>query len=139
MERTGGAARRRRVVWPPGGWSLRTKISAVLLVPVIVALTLAGARVKAELDQASRFSAVRDQLSVVRGAAELADLVDQEMVATAAAQPGAAPTAQIDAVDAKVTTVQHDADFAHLPAGVERALNTALGRLAGLRTANAGG
>ncbi|UIJ61230.1 ATP-binding protein [Amycolatopsis acidiphila] len=128
-----------RAAWPPGGWSLRTKISVVLLLPVIVALTLAGARVRSELDQASRLSVVRDQLSVVQGVSDLADLVDQEMVAMASATAGATPTAEIDAVDAKAAAVQHDADFAGLPAGSGRALSTALGRLAGLRTANAGG
>ncbi|WP_431874804.1 sensor histidine kinase [Amycolatopsis sacchari] len=129
----------RTAAWPPGGWSLRTKISVVLLLPVVVALTLAGTRIQGELDQASRLSAVRDQLPVVQGVADLGDLVDQEMVATAAASPGTTPTAEIDAVDSKVTAVQRDADFAHLPAETGRALNTALGRLSGLRTANAGG
>lgn len=140
MEQTvPGSPRSGRTAWPPSGWSLRTKISVVLLLPVVVALTLAGARVKSELDQASRLSEVRDQLSVVQGVADLADLVDQEMVATASATPGQAPTAEIDAVDKKVAAVQHEADFADLPASTGRALNTALGRLAGLRTANAGG
>lgn len=128
-----------RAAWPPSGWSLRTKISVVLLLPVIVALTLAGARIKAELDQASKLSAVRDQLSVVQGVADLADLVDQEMVAGAASPSGTRPTAQIDAVDSKVVTLQHDADFANLPTDTGRALNTALGTLAGLRSVNAGG
>jgi signal transduction histidine kinase len=128
-----------RAAWPPSGWSLRTKISVVLLLPVVVALTLAGARIKAELDQASRLSAVRDQLSVVQGVAALADLVDQEMVAAASLPASATPSAQIGAVDSKVAAVQHDADFANLPTDTGRALDTALGTLAGLRTANAGG
>lgn len=128
-----------RAAWPPSGWSLRTKISVVLLLPVIVALTLAGARIKAELDQASKLSAVRDQLSVVQGVADLAGLVDQEMVAGAASPSGARPTAQMDAVDSKIVTLQHHADFANLPTDTGRALNTALGTLAGLRSANAGG
>jgi signal transduction histidine kinase len=140
MERTvPGLPRPGRAVWPPSGWSLRTKISVVLLLPVVVALTLAGARVTSELGQASRLSAVRDQLSVVQGVADLADLVDQEMVATASATAGAVPTSEIDAVDAKVAEVQHDGDFANLPADTGRVLNTALGRLSGLRSATAGG
>ncbi|WP_236795131.1 ATP-binding protein [Amycolatopsis sp. GM8] len=111
----------------------------MLLVPVIVALTLAGARIQTELAQASRLSAVRDQLPVVQGVAELADLVDQEMVAAASVPAGTTPTSQIDAVNAKVTEIQREADFAHLPTDLGRGLDTALGRLAGLRTANAGG
>lgn len=132
-------ARFGRAVRRPSGWSLRTKISVVLLLPVIVALTLAGARVKTELDQASRLSVVRDQLSVVRGVVDLTDLVNQEMVATAAATGGTVPTAEIDAVNAKSDALQRDADFAGLPPDAGRTLGTALGGLAGLRTANAGG
>ena len=123
------------VAWSPGGWRLRTKISAVLLLPVIVAITLAGVRIKAELDEAESLSTVRDQLPVLRGAIELADLVGQEMVASA---PGTPATAKIDAVNAKITAVQHDADFYELPAAADRTLTTALGQVNGLRSGGNG-
>jgi signal transduction histidine kinase len=122
-------------LWHPSGWSLRTKISVVLLLPVIVAITLAGARIRGELDQANKLSTVRDQLPVLQGTIALADLIGREMV-TAASAPGSAQlTSQISAVDAKVGAVQHAAEFARLPAETGRELNTALGRLGGLRTA----
>ncbi|PXY28861.1 histidine kinase [Prauserella flavalba] len=108
----------------------------MLLLPVVVALVLAGLRVQAALDEAGRLSAVRDQLPVLRGTVELAELVADEMV-TASAQPGSgALRASIDEVDAKVAEVQRDAEFAGLPADTGRELNTALGGLTGLRTAD---
>ncbi|KAA9165633.1 HAMP domain-containing protein [Amycolatopsis acidicola] len=130
MEDSAPAARVGGLTWPPTAWSLRTKIAAVLLLPTIVALTLAGIRIDSELDQANRLSAVRDQLSIVRDTLELADLLDQELVASAA---NPTPTAQIDAVDAKVAALQQDVDFAVLPADTSRTLNTSLGKLSGLR------
>lgn len=124
--------------WQPGTWSLRTKIFVVLLLPVVVALALAGLRVRAELDQAGKLSAVRDQLPVLQGTIELAELVADEMV-TASAQPGsAALRTTVDGVDAKVTDLQRAADFAELPTETGREFNTALGRLGGLRTGEGG-
>lgn len=126
--------RRSDAPWQPTGWSLRTKISIVLLLPVIVALTLAGSRIQSELAQASKLSAVRDQLPVLRGTAELSDLVNQEMVA-AGAIPGGAPNALTSQIDTKAASIQQDADFARLAPETGRNLNTALGKLAGLRAA----
>jgi signal transduction histidine kinase len=136
MEETTPAQGRPDAPWQPSGWSLRTKISIVLLLPVIVALTLAGARIQSELAQASKLSAVRDQLPVLRGTVELADLVNQEMVA-AGAIPGGAPSALTSQIDAKAASIQQDADFARLAPDTGRNLNTALGKLAGLRAAGA--
>ncbi|MBK1788458.1 HAMP domain-containing protein [Prauserella sp. ASG 168] len=113
---------------------MRTKISVVLLLPVVVALVLAGVRVQTGLDQASRLSAVRDRLPVLNGTIELSRLVADEMV-TATTQPGSgALRAMVDEVDAAVVAVQRDADFAGLPTETGRELNTALGWLSGLRT-----
>ena len=136
MRETKQVRRPGSVAWPPGGWSLRTKISVVLLLPVIVAITLAGARIREELAEATNLSAVRDRLPVLRGTIDLAELIGQEMVAAAAS--GSPPAQQIDAVNAKIAEVQHDADFARLPADTDRVLNTTLGQLSGLRSGGAG-
>lgn len=125
-----------RAAWPPSGWSLRTKISVVLLLPVIVALTLAGTRIESELTRATDFSTVRDQLPVLRDITDLADLVNQESVATVTAGRAGLPTAQIDAVDAKAAELQRDADFGSLSPETSRVLNTAIGRLGVLRNVN---
>lgn len=123
--------------WHPRGWSLRTKISVVLLLPVVVALALAGARVRAELAEASKLSAVRDQLPALQSTLDLTALVEDEMV-LAVASPGSSELGrQISTVDAKTAAVQKQAEFAELPADTARTLDTAVGRLAGLRMAGA--
>ncbi|MFD8492777.1 ATP-binding protein [Amycolatopsis sp. NPDC059657] len=112
--------------WNPSTWRLRTKISVVLLLPVLVALLLAGVRVQAELARAGGLSAVRDQVPVLQGIAELSALVDDEMIHDGG-------SAQTSAVDAKSASVRHDADFARLAPETAQALETELGKLAELR------
>ncbi|GHF96811.1 MULTISPECIES: sensor histidine kinase [Amycolatopsis] len=124
--------------WWPGHWSVRTKISVVLLLPVLVAVALAEIRIQGELDRATALSAARDRLPVLRDTIDLTASLGEEMVA-AVAVPAGAPDTLTAAVDAKVAAVQRDLGFAPLPADTGRALNTALGKLAGIRAAGAGG
>jgi signal transduction histidine kinase len=123
--------------WWPAHWSVRTKISVVLLLPVLVAVALAEVRIQGELDRATALSAARDRLPVLRDTIDLTGSLGEEMVA-AVAVPGGAPDTLTAAVDAKVAAVQRDAGFAPLPGDTGRALNTALGKLAGIRAAGAG-
>ncbi|MEV4145829.1 ATP-binding protein [Amycolatopsis sp. NPDC049691] len=124
--------------WWPAHWSVRTKISVVLLLPVLVAVALAEIRIQGELDRATALSAARDRLPVLRDTIDLTASLGEEMVA-AVAVPAGAPNTLVAAVDAKVAAVQRDTGFAPLPADTGRALNTALGKLAGIRAAGAGG
>ncbi|MGW4063092.1 sensor histidine kinase [Amycolatopsis sp. NPDC004747] len=124
--------------WWPAHWSVRTKISVVLLLPVLVAVALAEIRIQGELDRATALSAARDRLPVLRDTIDLTASLGEEMV-TAVAVPAGAPDTLTAAVDAKVAAVQRDAGFAPLPGDTGRALNTALGKLAGIRAAGAGG
>ncbi|WP_372661802.1 ATP-binding protein [Amycolatopsis kentuckyensis] len=124
--------------WWPAHWSVRTKISVVLLLPVLVAVALAEIRIQGELDRATALSAARDRLPVLRDTIDLTASLGEEMVA-AVAVPAGAPNTLTAAVDAKVAAVQRDTGFAPLPADTGRALNTALGKLAGIRAAGAGG
>ncbi|WP_370967388.1 ATP-binding protein [Amycolatopsis sp. cg9] len=98
----------------------------MLLLPVLVALLLAGARVQGELARAGGLSAVRDQMPVVQGISELAGLVDDEMIHDGAA-------AQTAAVDGKAASVRRDAAFSQLTPELARALEDQLGKLADLR------
>ncbi|MET8998517.1 ATP-binding protein [Amycolatopsis sp. NPDC004169] len=98
----------------------------MLLLPVLVALLLAGGRVQAELARAGGLSAVRDQMPVVQGISELAGLADEEMIHDGAA-------AQTAAVDEKAATVRHDAAFSQLNPELSRSLEDQLGKLADLR------
>ncbi|WP_103353411.1 ATP-binding protein [Amycolatopsis sp. CA-128772] len=124
--------------WWPAHWSVRTKISVVLLLPVLVAVALAEIRIQGELDRATALSAARDRLPVLRDTLDLTASLGEEMVA-AVAVPAGAPDTLTAAVDAKVAAVQRDVGFAPLPGDTGRALNTALGKLAGIRAAGAGG
>ncbi|MET8853921.1 ATP-binding protein [Amycolatopsis sp. NPDC004625] len=98
----------------------------MLLLPVMVALLLAGGRVQGELARAGGLSAVRDQMPVVQGIAELAGLADDEMI-----HDGGAP--QAAAVDAKAAVLRHDAAFSQLSLPLSKALEDQLGKLAALR------
>ncbi|GLY39779.1 histidine kinase [Amycolatopsis sp. NBRC 101858] len=124
--------------WSPAHWSVRTKISVVLLLPVLVAVALAEIRIQGELDRATALSAARDRLPVLRDTIDLTASLGQEMVA-AVAVPAGAPGTLTDAVDAKVAAIQRDIGFAPLPSDGGRALNTALGKLSGIRAAGVGG
>ncbi len=124
--------------WSPAHWSVRTKISVVLLLPVLVAVALAEIRIQGELDRATALSAARDRLPVLRDTIDLTTSLGEEMVA-AVAVPAGAPDTLTAAVDAKVAAVQRDTGFSPLATDTGRALNTALGKLAGIRAAGAGG
>jgi signal transduction histidine kinase len=124
--------------WWPAHWSLRTKISVVLLLPVLVAVALAEIRIQGELDRATALTAARDRLPVLRETIDLTTSLGEEMIA-AVAVPAGAPDTLTAAVDAKVAAVQRDTGFAPLAADTGRALNTALGKLAGIRAAGSGG
>jgi signal transduction histidine kinase len=117
--------------WQVNGWSLRTKVAVVLLLPAAVALVLGGLRVQSRLDDASRLSTVRDQLGVLRDSVTLSDQVSAEMVAAVTRAPDL--DARKSAVDERAAAIRRAADFAHLPAEVGRTLNDSLGRLSALR------
>src|SRR2546430_12515927 len=103
------------------------------MLPAAVALVLGGARVKSQLDDASRLSTVRDQVGVLRDAVNLSDLSVAEM--SAAVPPGPGLDAQRAAVDQRGAAVRQAAAFTQLPAGVVRTLSDALDRLGGPRPA----
>jgi signal transduction histidine kinase len=124
--------------WHVNGWSLRTKVAVVLALPAIVALVLGGARVKTQLDEASRLSTVRDQVGVLRDSITLSDLVTAEMQA-AIVPNNPDLDARKAAVDKLATSVRQAGVFTRLPADVTRTLNDSLGRLSGLRQQSAGG
>jgi signal transduction histidine kinase len=123
--------------WRPYAWSLRTKITAVLLLPVIVALILGAGRINTELSQASGLSAVHDQLPILLSTATLSTQVDNEMIAAGTAPGSQGLSKQIAVVNEAAAAVQQNANFAQLDASTERDLSTALGQLGGLRTASA--
>lgn len=122
------------------GWSLRTKVAVVLMLPAVVALVLGGARVQSRLDDASRLSTVRDQLGVLRETVGLSELIAREMAAAVLGTPpgGVSLDDRKADVDERVASVQRGADFTRLPADAGRILSDSLGRLGALRLQAAG-
>ncbi|MFE0023346.1 HAMP domain-containing protein [Amycolatopsis sp. NPDC059021] len=111
-------------------------MSVVLLLPAAVALSLAGARVQAELAQADKLSAMRDQLPVLQDVADLARLVGEET-----AVPGSSPNSRsVPAqVDAQAAVVAARVGVARTSARADQDVHDALGQLGALRSVQARG
>ncbi|HEV2778355.1 MAG TPA: ATP-binding protein [Actinophytocola sp.] len=118
--------------WHVNAWSLRTKVAVVLLLPAAVALVLGGLRVQSQLDEASRLSAIRDQMTMLGDAVALTNLVSDEMVA--ATPPGGPDLETLQkAVDERAASVQRRAVTTGLPAELSGILSEATGQLSELR------
>ena len=100
------------------GWRLRTKVAVVLVVPAVVALVLGVMRIETQYADASRLSAVRDQLRVVHAAVGLTDRLAGELAGGPRADTAA---------------LRQAADHSGLPDDAVRTLGDALGRLDTLR------
>ena len=71
--------------WNIEGWGLRRKVTAVLAVPVTVAMVLGGLRVENELSNAVHFSSAADQVAAVP---DIVDFSTAFATATASAAAG---------------------------------------------------
>src|SRR4051794_30741657 len=110
--------------WHINGWSLRTKVAVVLLLPAIVALTLGGLRVKDQLEQADRLSTLRDQVAVLRATAQMASRVVDETVG-ASVKPDARAAAA-SAVDEQNKQLRSARDATELPESIDKTLRESL-------------
>jgi len=91
--------------WNIEGWGLRRKVTAVLAVPVTVAMVLGGLRVENELSNAVHFSAAADQVAAVP---DVVDFSTAFATATASAAAGTVTPAEWTALEeafAKIETV----------------------------------
>ena len=118
--------------WRLESWSLRAKISAVLLFPVLVAIVLAGSRVHAELGQAESLSALSTQAPVLHDIAQLASAADTQLVDSVSTPDSPTFAAQVDAVRVATANLRQQADVASLRPDTAGDLDTALGQLSGL-------
>ncbi|WP_245812061.1 sensor histidine kinase [Actinophytocola xinjiangensis] len=69
---TGGSRLRMR------NWRLRTKVIAVIVVPTLTALTLAGLRAAGDLDRASEFQQTVDQVDLARSVTDVVHELQKE-------------------------------------------------------------
>ncbi|NLU63669.1 HAMP domain-containing protein [Rhodococcus sp. HNM0563] len=86
---------RRQRWWSIEGWGLRRKVTAVLAVPVIVAMVLGGLRVQAELSNAIHFSSAADQVVAVP---DIVDFSTAFATSTAINASGTATPEDLDAL-----------------------------------------
>jgi signal transduction histidine kinase len=124
---------RSRADWRPDSWSLRTKISTVLLLPVLVAIALAGLRIHTELVQTDALTALGGQVPVLQTVAQLAGQADSQLVDSVSTPDSPAFMAQVDAVHQTTSNLQAQADLVTLDPNTAGNLNAVLGQLAGLR------
>ena len=104
----------RRSLLRVSGWPLRRKLALALTIPLLLAATLGGLRVRSDLTEASNSSATSDQVTVLRPAVDYLTVAERAMVA---AQSGSTSNkaALADAVEElttaadKLTEAQADA------------------------------
>ena len=80
------------------GWPLSRKVALALAIPLLLAATLGGLRVKSDLDESSNASASAEQVTVLRPAVDYLTAAERAMVA-AQSSTGASQTELDDAVE----------------------------------------
>ncbi|MGH3811750.1 MAG: sensor histidine kinase [Pseudonocardiaceae bacterium] len=135
----GAALRRHGSRWRLRDWRLRTKLTAVLLVPLVLAGVLGVLRVTDLVREANDLAAVARQVGFAQQVGlAVHDLQGERVLASAAlatGRPGdrAALQAQAQRVDAAVTILR-TADIRADPLAPAAAYRAVLGRLSGLAT-----
>ena len=71
----------RRSPFQVSGWPLRRKLALALTIPLLLAATLGGLRVRSDLTEASNSSATSDQVTVLRPAVTYLTVAERAMVA----------------------------------------------------------
>ena len=80
----------RRSLLRVSGWPLRRKVALALAIPLLLAATLGGLRVRSDLTEASNSSATSEQVTVLRPAVDYLTAAERAMVAAQSTgrQPG---------------------------------------------------
>lgn len=125
-------ARRPHAPWRLESWSLRTKIPAVLLLPIVIAIVLAGTRIHTELGQAGTLSQLVSQNPVLRDITQLAGAAEIQLVDSVSLQDSHEFAKQVGIVRGQIAKLQQAAGAAALPPEFTARLNTVLGQLSGL-------
>lgn len=123
-------------VWNPGHWRVRTKVVAVVAVPILLVLVLAGLTIRTELADRDALAQVATGTRLTGTVADLVDQVQVERSATAAWVAAGRPADRsgldvaADRTDAAVEALRGAGDAAaELDPGVRDRYATALTRL----------
>lgn len=121
-----------RRLWNLEGWGLRWKVSAVLAIPLTVAMVLGGLRVQDELSRAMHFSSAADQVVDVP---DIVTLGTRFGLASAGYSVNTMLPEDLDAVDQSIETVRGAAANPELSPEVAEQLNAAVQEIAEIQTA----
>ncbi|TQF74705.1 sensor histidine kinase [Rhodococcus spelaei] len=116
--------------WNLEGWGLRWKVSAVLVIPLTVAMVLGGLRVQDELSKAVNFSSAAKQVADVPA---IVDLGTAFGTASAGFAANTMMPEDLQAVDAGIAKVTAAADNPDLSAPVADQLRRSLASIKSLR------
>ena len=124
-ERVSGAG------WRLRNWKLGRKLVAILLVPALSTLTLAGLRLSSQLDDARQYSDVRQQLAVAGQAATVVDLLQAERDSVVAHIAGGRTDQppKFGPVDTAIDTLRNDENQSGVTGPVHDAVEKALEEL----------
>ena len=106
----GPAPSRLKLLFSIRNWRIRTRITALLLLPVVVAALLGGLRIQSSIDKTEEMDTVQKAASIIDQASTLATWLEQErdLLAQASVNPSSELTGQVaeakKATDAQVAT-----------------------------------
>lgn len=92
-------------------WPLRWKVTATLVVPLVLATAFGALRIENELSAASTLSVAADNITIVAPAVEFVDRLDELATASAAGAPVADPLARFDESAATLERLIRSTDF----------------------------
>ncbi|MYS82248.1 sensor histidine kinase [Embleya scabrispora] len=101
---TGAAPSRLKLLFSIRNWRIRTRITALLLLPVVVAALLGGLRIQSSIDKTREMDTVQKAAAIIDQASTLATWLEQErdLLAQASVAPSSDLTAEVN--KAKKTT-----------------------------------
>ena len=94
-----------------GGWPLRWKVAAIMVLPVLLAATFGALRIQNDLSAASKLSVASDNAHVVVPAVEFVDRLNGLADAAASGAPIEEPLSQFDSSVAALASLITSAEF----------------------------
>jgi signal transduction histidine kinase len=94
------------------GWPLRSKVAAIMVLPILLAATFGALRIQNELSAASKLSVASDDAVIVVPAVEFVDRLDGLAYAAASGAPIQEPLTQFDASATALASLTTSAEFA---------------------------